>query len=200
LQTDNENISAISAFARYRQTVLARAGEILDPEHAVPLAERFDALPAVTGLLMTSLEELKVAEEELRDQNDVLNARKAQDDIRTRHYQGLFLHSPVPSFITDIRATILEINLAAAALFKREAKHLERKPLAALLAPAVRDEFRRQLARITPDLKISDWRLTLNRIGDTPVTVRAAVAAIPRSEATEPAVLYWALNQELLPV
>jgi PAS domain-containing protein len=196
LQQEAEATTTVSAFARYRQTVLTRAGQILDPAHATPLADRPDVLPAVTGLLMTSLEELKVAEEEMREQNDMLIANRSEQDVRLRHYRDLFLHSPVPSFITDARATILEVNLAAAALFRREARHLEHKPLAALLPQDVRGEFRMQVDRVTPEARLTDWRLTLNRTGDTPVNVRAAVSAMPRGTESRSTVLYWALYVE----
>src|SRR3954463_83517 len=77
---ETEVSPTLGALVRCRQTVLTRANELLDATTDVPFSERFDALPAITGLLMTSLEELKVAEEELREQNTALLAKQAGEN------------------------------------------------------------------------------------------------------------------------
>ena len=184
----------IEAFARYRHTIMARAGALLDPTVPVPAERREETLLGVTGLLLASMEELKVAEEELRAQNAALAARQAESDERYFHYRQLFACSPVPTLITDIHGTVIEINLAAASLFKREARWLEAKPLAVLLASNLRDEFRRQLKRVALRSDPTSWRLTLNRVGDTPVDAEATVSLVPSLGATKSGVLYWALR------
>jgi PAS domain S-box-containing protein len=187
-----EAVDTIGAIAKCRYVVLKRADELLReiPESDGDRAER---LPGVSGLLMTSLEELKVAEEELRLQNAVLEAQRAAVDERVRHYRQLFLHLPTPAFITDIYATIREANLAAGNLFRRESRHLERKPLASLLAAEYREEFRRQLSRVTTGDDVRDWRLILKRVGDVPVEVHATVCMIPEIGPTHSGLLYWVL-------
>ncbi len=188
---ETESNPTLSALARCRHTVLTRASEVLDGSSDCPPAHRADALPAVTGLLMTSLEELKVAEEELREQNALLGAARAAEDERLFHYRNLFLHSPLPVLITDLYATILETNLAASELFRREGRYLERKPMAALVEVGQRDAFRKQVSRLAADSMVTDWRLVLHRMGDTPVEVRATVSVVPLLGATSSGVLYW---------
>jgi hypothetical protein len=68
---------AVDAIARARYTVLKRADEILGDESGIPMVERADALPGVSALLIASLEELKVAEQELRIQNAALESQRA---------------------------------------------------------------------------------------------------------------------------
>ena len=183
----------IGAIARCRYLVLKRADELLgDMPEAVD--DRADRLPGVSGLLMTSLEELKVAEEELRAQNLVLESQRGAVDQRLRYYRQLFLCLPTPAFITDVYATIREVNLAASSLFRREAAHLERKPLAALLANEYREEFRRQLGRASAGDGVRDWRLVVKRVGDVPIEVHATVARIPGAEPTATSLLYWLLT------
>src|SRR4051812_23288373 len=97
-----EPIDTVGAIARCRYIVLRRASEILGEEPATTIETRPDALTNVSALLMTSLEELKVAEEELRLQNAMLEAQRAEVDQRVRHYRQMFLHSPAPAFVTDI--------------------------------------------------------------------------------------------------
>jgi len=186
-------IDTVGAIARCRYIVLKRAGEILNDEVGEPLASRADALPNVSALLMTSLEELKIAEEELRLQNAMLEQQRAAVDDRVRHYRQLFLHSPSPSFVTDIYGSIQEVNLAAANLFRRQAQYLERKPLAALLGPDFRDEFRRQLTRVTAE-GVRDWRLLIKRVGDVPIEAHATVRLVPGIGATGAGLLYWMLS------
>jgi len=186
-------LDTIGAIARCRYHVLKRADELLG-EMPEAVDDREDRLPGISGLLMTSLEELKVAEEELRAQNIMLESQRAAVDERVRHYRQLFLYLPTPAFITDVYATIREANLAAGSLFRREAAHLERKPLAALLANEYREEFRRQLGRAAAGDGVRDWRLVMKRVGDVPIEVHATVARIPGIDPTETSLMYWLLT------
>jgi PAS domain S-box-containing protein len=186
---------ALEALVHCRRTVLQRATTLFEAPGDIPFVERADAIPSLSALLTTSLEELKVAEEELREQNEQLIAQRSTTDEQTRHYRLLFLHAPAPAFVTDLYGTIQESNLAAARLFRREAQHLERKPLAALLAPDRREAFRRQLTLIAKTVDgVRDWPLTMQRMGDVPVLVHAAVEVVPGVGATRSGLLYWMLH------
>jgi PAS domain S-box-containing protein len=184
----------IDALARCRQSVLEQVTALFDSRTGIPFTEKFDVLPNVSSLLMTSLEELKVAEEELRAQNNMLVEQRSHVDERVRHYHQLFQHAPAPAFITDIHGAIQEANLAAIVLFRREAKHLEHKPVQALLPPDAREEFRRQLSRLQAETGVVDWRITFQRSGDLPVAVSAAVSFVPGIGRSASGVLYWMLR------
>jgi len=190
LQTKLETSETIEALAIFRYTLLQRADLLLQNEIVAPEDDN-PALQGVSGLLITSLEELKVAEEELRAQNTSLLAQRAAIDERTRHYQQIFLHSPAPTLITDIFATIQEANFAAAKLFRRDRLHLERKPVAALIPATHRDDFRRQLAYLSEFDGAREWRLSISRMGDLPVEVTAMVTLVPKLGPTASGVLYW---------
>ncbi len=184
----------IGALARCRQTVLHQAASIFDSTKGIPFAEEFDVVPRVSSLLMTSLEELRVAEEELHNQNDALLEQRSAVEARVQHYHQLFQYAPAPSFVTDVYGGIQEANLAAIALFRREAKHLEHKPLQALLPPAAREEFRRQLGRVEMEGGVTDWRITFQRVGDLPIAVSAAVSLVPGIARSGGVGLYWMLR------
>jgi PAS domain S-box-containing protein len=188
-----DSTTTLQALVRCRHTVLQRATALLDSPTKIPLVEQYDAVPRLSALLTTSLEELKVAEEELREQNEKLAAQKSVVDEQARFYRQLFLHAPLPAFITDTYGNIQQANLAAATLFRREANHLERKPLAALLPRDRRDAFRKQLKLITAD-GVRDWPLVLQRVGDTPVNIHAAVQVVPDIGASRTSILYWMLR------
>ncbi|MGH7620620.1 MAG: PAS domain-containing protein [Gemmatimonadaceae bacterium] len=184
----------VQALARYRHTVLLRTSELLSDSAApVPPSDRADAFPAATRLLMSSLEELKVAEEELREQNATLVAMRAAEDRRLFYYRRLFLDSPAPAFITDLNGTIIETNLEMAALLRREAPLLEGKPLVALIMPDDRAKFRKQLARLVTLGSLREMGLTLGRMGDLPINVTASVKIVPGLGPTRSGVLYWQL-------
>ena len=87
-------LDAVGAIARCRYFVLQRADELLRDQSSISAVEQADTLPGVSALLMTSLEELKVAEEELRVQNSMLESQRATVDQRIRHYRQLFLFAP----------------------------------------------------------------------------------------------------------
>lgn len=146
---------------------------------------------SLTGLLMTSLEELKVAEEELREQNAALIEIRQVGEQRTQHYRQLFMHIPAPALVTDMFATIIESNHAAEHLLRRDCERLERKPLAALLHPSSRGDFRTHLNRLVASEESRRLTLTINRYGDTPVDVDAAVSIVPDIGPTRCSALFW---------
>ncbi len=191
-----ESNSTIDALARCRQTVLARAARVLDTDAPPSEADGRETLRNIMGLLMTSLEGLKVAEEELREQNDRLREQRASVNDRLRHYRSLFLASPMPSIITDMYASMLEMNYAATELFRREARHLERKPLVTLVAPESRDTFRRQLLNFPIDETTRAWPIVLQRTGDVPIPVPAIVRRVSGLGPTQSGVLYWVLEPQ----
>src|SRR5262245_15615105 len=62
----------------------------------------------------TAMEELSVAEEELRQQNDELVALTAELEAEQRQYYRLFNLAPDCYLVTDAYGVIREANLAAA--------------------------------------------------------------------------------------
>ncbi|MDB4876807.1 MAG: sensor signal transduction histidine kinase [Gemmatimonadetes bacterium] len=184
----------VSTLTTFREDVMQRATTLLRAPDALPFVEQFDALPTMSALLVSSLEELKVAEEELHQQNTVLLTQRADVDARVTHYRQLFLHAPMPAFVTDIFGTIHEVNLAAAHLFRREANHLDGKPLQALLPTETREPFRRQLARLPVETGVADWHMVLQRVGDVPLRVSASVHFVPGVGRTGAGALYWMLR------
>jgi len=184
----------VTVLARCRYGMLERANALLSTPDTQPEPEPSDALPGVASLLMTALEELKVAEEELRAQNSRLEEQRAAVDERVRYFRQLFLYTPAPAIVTDVYASIRDVNLAAARLLRRDAKHLDHKPIVSLMPASCREEFRRQLSRAAVADDVLDWRITLNRTGDLPIDVHANVSLVPDVGATGRGMLYWLLR------
>lgn len=183
----NQTLDAIS---RYRFTMIQRVAQLLDDQAAATREDAYAGGATLPGLLASSIEELKVAEEELRSQNATLIAQRARIDERTRHYRELFLQSPAPTLVTDLFGAIFEANIAAGQLFRRPPDFLVRKPIAVLVPPEKRDAFRRQFGHLSPDGP-RDWHFTISRNGDVPVDVCATVQLVTGLGPTESGVLYW---------
>jgi PAS domain S-box-containing protein len=162
-----------------RKRMLHRASVTLCPPGALPITEQFDAVPQLSALLTASLEELKVAQEELTQQQEALIESRAQTERLLSYYRLLFELSPTPTIVTDLNAAIRDANRAACALLKRTSSSLNRKPLAALVPPEQRASFRAALTRLELTHGASNWVFSLDRHTDVPVTVNAAVCTIP---------------------
>jgi len=186
--TRNETVEAL---ARYRYTAIRHAADLFNDDGTFRNDEPSESTRSLPGLLASSLEELKVAEEELRAQNAALVAQRAAINANVRHYRELFLQAPAPVLITDIFGTIAEANLAAGRLFRREPEFLTRKPLAAMIPPSRRDEFRRRFTRFIPSDGAREWCFTINRQGDVPLEVCATVKLVDGLGPTSSGVLFW---------
>jgi PAS domain-containing protein len=182
--------TTLDALVRCRQVVMTRTNDVLNGSAQAP-AQDGEAVHSLIGLLMTSLEELKVAEEELREQNAALAEVRAASEQRTHHYRQLFMHIPAPALVTDMFATIIESNHAAEHLLRRDSDRLERKPLATLLDPKSRGDFRTRLNLLVTSEECRRLSLTLNRYGDTPVDVDAVVSIVPDIGHMRSNALFW---------
>ena len=193
MQHEIDVSDTLTALTHCRRMVLLRASTLLEPPADLPLAERGDVLPNLSALLMTSLEALKVAEEELREQRDRIAHQQAAMDEAVRHYRQIFRTAPLPVILTDRYGTIHDANAAAADLFRRDAQYLHRKPLAALVAAPSRDKFKSQLALMTEE-RPREWRLELRRSGDLGVEVWVTVGFVPDVGPSRSGLLCWMVH------
>jgi PAS domain-containing protein len=143
----------------------------LDVDREIPIDTQPETLRETAALLTASLEELKVAEEELVQQNEELLVTREAIESTSRHFRRLFDDMPVPYLVTDICGIIRHANKAAAALFRRPAELLERKPLLSFVPLDRRSTFRDAINRLQLVDSAHDWRVKLLRHGDSPVSV-----------------------------
>src|SRR5438132_6196859 len=111
----------LSTFSRQRQHLLSRVSQAF-PDQVV--ATDADKAEALGQCLMTSLEELKVAEEEMLNQQLEILSTKAESDRTITYWRTLFDLAPVPLMLTTSDAVIRATNQAAAAMLTREVYHL----------------------------------------------------------------------------
>lgn len=177
-----------------RQRMITRATQLLVRDREIPFVEEFDAVPQLSALLASALDDLKAAEEELAAQATKAAEQRGALERRINHYEQLFEHAPGAMFVTDLYGTIQEVNRAAMQLMKRDAAHLLRKSIATLMPPAERKLFRDRLQRLALAGGVDDWRFVLQRAADVPVQVTAAVRLIPGTGHTGKGVLQWLLR------
>ena len=113
--------------------------------------------------ISTALEELQVAEEELRQQNSELADARALVEAERQRYQELFEFAPDGYLVTDGYAMIREANRAAAALLNVSQQFLVGKPLSNFIPSKERRAFRSQLNRLQQLERLQDWEIRLCR-------------------------------------
>lgn len=118
--------------------------------------------------LASTLEELRVSEEELRSQADTLAESHFDLEAELRRYRDLFQQAPDAYLVTDPDGVIREVNQAAAALLGARTEYLAGKPFAVFVHEEDRRGFRRQLAWARETGKLAGWQLRLvSRAGAT---------------------------------
>jgi PAS domain-containing protein len=128
--------------------------------------------------LTSAHEELRVAEEALRAQEEELNRVTHHQRLSRWQHDRLLALLPAPVLVTDPQGLVISANAAAASVLNRRLDHLLRKPIAALIAPADRAEVRRLLDRaaVVPD---PDFRVAVmlqpKRADALPVDLVASV-------------------------
>ena len=134
-------------------------------------------LPELFTELNISLEELRVAEEELRQQNETLGETRLAVEEERQRYQDLFDFAPDGYLVTDPDGKILEANRAAGLLLGVSPRHLANKPLAVYVGPDSRPAFRAGLIRLQQEAAPVEWETVLRprqrRMFPAAVTVSA---------------------------
>jgi PAS domain S-box-containing protein len=146
---------------------------------AASLQERARELPAQQeGLLVealaelsTTLEELRVAEAELRQQNEALLRGYEEVEAERRRYQELFDFTPEAYLVTDLEGTIREVNRAAAQQLEVARPRLVGKPLLLFVAEEERRAFHGALTRLLEraqsggEARRCEWTVRMQRRG-----------------------------------
>jgi len=160
-------------------------------------ADRRDPSPDIARekpveALQSALESLRVAEKELRQQNeDLLAAQRALEDER-RRYQGLFEFAPCGYVVTDAFGIIQEMNRTAERLFNHRRESLRRKPLVVLFPREARPSFLSHLHRLLRRgaREVETWETPLVRAGAAPFPAEVAASAVLDGEG-RPVGLCW---------
>jgi PAS domain S-box-containing protein len=116
-----------------------------------------DLLPESLQELSNAMEELCVATEELRQQNDELAATRVLLEEERQHFQDLFEFAPDGYIVTDNYGIIREANDNAAKLLRVRRDFLVGKPMIVCISKGEHVAFRRLLTRLQREESVLHW-------------------------------------------
>ncbi len=187
----------MDTFSEAVQTLLEHVSDLKQQVMEQPIAPP-TLLQVAFETVSTTLEELRVAEEEMRAQNEMLaDAQETTQEWRL-HYQDLFDAAPDAYVVTDLLGVISEANLSAQKLLGLSLRFLVGKPLAGFVPVGDRQEFRRLLLDIARDSSGREYNgrehaLTLQPRKQAPVAVSATVTVI-QAIGGRPTGLRWLIR------
>jgi PAS domain S-box-containing protein len=140
--------------------------------------ERMELLDEALRHLGTTLEELSVAEEEIRQQNEELMAARVAVEAERLRYQELFEFAPDAYLITDANGVIQEANVAAGHLLRVLPRFLTGKPLGLFVTREGCHLFQSALTWLSREDADQDWEVCLRPRGGDPIDVALKVATV----------------------
>lgn len=143
--------------------------------------------------LQTAEEELRVADAEVRRQQDQVSRLVRSQQARRWQHERLLAVLPSPIVVTNDVGAIKSVNSAAASLLGMRIDQMLRRPVQSLMDPSDRPNLRRELSRVVRQDDGSFRRLvTLSRRHGEPLSVEA-VATVQRDVVTDEVEVTWLL-------
>lgn len=146
---------------------------------------------ALAAKVETYLEELQVAEEELRVQNDELQSALAEADAQRQRYRDLFDDAPLPYLTTDSKGRIQEINHAAAGLLGVPVERVKGKPLPVFLGGG--GELRTRILQLASGSDLEPWESEIKRRDGGTIAVEVSASVVNGSRAGD-AEIRWVIQ------
>lgn len=184
----------LSKLAELRNVSLERASSLREHASAKDHSEKRWMLSALQELDVAH-EELRVIEDELHSQSEELTAAYAALELERRRYRDLFEGAPAPYIVTDDTGVVLEANVLACRLLNIDANFVVGKPLALYVWGEDRQLVREVLELLISTDEVSSFELHMRPRGAAePVNAIASVRRAP-SENSAPTALRWILHE-----
>ncbi|MBD2464760.1 PAS domain S-box protein [Oscillatoria sp. FACHB-1407] len=145
--------------------------QIVDQLTTSQLAE----IHAVNEKLRLALEELRVIEETLRQQNDQLEQAQQNLTLECQRYRDLFEFAPEAYLVTDINGIIQEANQAASNFFCVKRPYLIGKSLSIFITEDNHHNFHQQLVDFNI---VQNWEVNIQPTQGEPFPVLATITSI----------------------
>ena len=176
---------ALRIFRRQLDDMQGRL-DVFRPDPGPSGSEVFEALES-------TMEELRVAVEELGQTNEVLLNSRSEVEAERRRYRDLFDLAPDSFLVTDLRGVIREANRAASVLFNIEAHFLVGKPLVVFLPKEDRPAFRAEVSGLRDRVGTAehDFRFEPRKLPPFDASVRVVVF---RDAWDQPVGLCWTIR------
>ncbi len=170
----------IDSFSRDLDELRARVAALREPNRQ-QMAELTDLASLAFENLQTALEELQVADRELRQQNEQLADAQIELEKERQRYQELFDFAPEGYVTSDPLGVVREANRAASQMLNVAQRELVGKPLAIFVAADDRRIFRTQVSQM-PDIgQVDDWEVRLQPRKREPFTSAISVSTVRTS-------------------
>jgi PAS domain S-box-containing protein len=140
--------------------------------------------------LQETLEELQIAEEELRQQNEQLIYSREITEAERQRYQNLFEFAPNGYLVTDSLGIIQQANYGAASLLSVRQNYLIGKPLVVCIVEKHRFQFVAQLKKIQ---HIQEWEIDFQSRKGSLFSASVRVNPISDSEGKRTGLL-WSIT------
>ena len=144
----------------------------------------------VNQQLQETLEELQIAEEELRQQNEQLIYSREITEAEKQRYQNLFEFAPNGYLATDCLGIIQQANYAAASLLGVRQSHLIGKPLVVFIREKDRPQFGSRLRKV---LHLQEWEIDFQPRKTPVFSASVRVNPISDSEGKQTGLL-WSIS------
>ena len=128
--------------------------------------------------LVSAMEKLRLADEELRLQNEELLSSRRSAEVERQKYYDLFELAPDAYFVTDTRGVIREANAASSRLLGMATQFLIGKPLLVFFAPSARKDYPHQLDRLCGLDQVDEWETALTQRSGSPLSVSVSIGRI----------------------
>lgn len=159
----NLNISAIESgnvngewLSQQMKELGERISILLQYAHA-DSTQQLDLLPEALEELGASLEELRVSQEVLHQQNQELLEAHMSLEAERKRYRELFEFAPDGYLITDTNGKIQEANHAASVLLNLPQQYLIGKPFSRFISRCRRRVFWHQLEHLHQTERLQEW-------------------------------------------
>jgi PAS domain S-box-containing protein len=131
--------------------------------------------------LLAAIEELRLADLELRARSEALAASSDALDQERGRFRELFDFAPDAYVITDLYGTIREANIAAGRLLGINAKHAVGKLLPSFFEESARKQYPHRIDQLCDMNRLDDWEMWVQPRRGPRTAVSASVARSSRN-------------------
>ena len=144
--------------------------------------------------LQSSIDELEVVDDELRQQEEELIQTRANLEREGRRYRELFHQAPDAGLVTDLSGMILDANPRASAFFAVGLPYLVGKPVTTYVDIGDRPAFRQRLRRCANGETSGEWMVRFSPRSGRAVLAEVQVVRIS-DETGQPTNLLWLVRE-----
>ncbi|MBD1821873.1 PAS domain S-box protein [Cyanobacteria bacterium FACHB-DQ100] len=190
---ESKNIRDRQKLIQQLETVDQQFNQLYQAADKTPSATSDASFPEYLSALSEALEELKVIEEEICEQNQQLSETRQALEAEQRRYEELFDFAPDGYLITDKHGKIQEANRVACELLQIEKKYIVGKVLINFIAEEHRNVFQSLLLQLQSIDRVREWEISFVARNGARFEAALTIVAV-KTESGETVALRWLLR------